>query len=122
MKRLIISTAIALALAGCAMHSGVMERHDGTFTVSAFAAPMRGGAAGARAYAFEQAQAHCAKEGKRAVLVEQPDDIVLLSNASAAASRSTLNANTTQVHGQSNSGGFSAPMAAGQSSIAFECR
>jgi hypothetical protein len=55
-----IGLIVVLALAGCATASPVMDLGDGTYTISAQAAPARGGATGATTYAFEKAQAYCA--------------------------------------------------------------
>lgn len=55
-----IGLALLLALGGCATASPVMDLGDGTYTISAQAAPARGGATGATTYAFEKAQAYCA--------------------------------------------------------------
>lgn len=59
MKRA-IGLALALAMGGCATASPVMDLGDGSYTISAQAAPARGGATGATSYAFEKAQTFCA--------------------------------------------------------------
>jgi hypothetical protein len=48
------------------MTSGVMEAEDGTYLISAHAAPIRGGTAGANAVAYEDAQKFCAAKGQLA--------------------------------------------------------
>jgi len=68
MKGLAFGVAI-LMLGACATTSGVMEAEDGTFLISASAAPARGGSAGATAVAYEEAQEFCATKGGRAVVV-----------------------------------------------------
>jgi hypothetical protein len=64
MKRIVL---LALLTGGCATASPVMDLGDGSYAISAQAAPVRGGATGATTYAFEKAQAYCAPS--RAVLV-----------------------------------------------------
>lgn len=58
MKR--IGLILVVAVGGCATASPVMDLGDGTYSISAQAAPARGGATGATTYAFEKAQAYCA--------------------------------------------------------------
>ena len=48
-----------MALAGCATASPVMDAGDGTYLISARAAPVRGGATGAQALAYTD----CAQKG-----------------------------------------------------------
>src|SRR5258705_2234758 len=115
MSRTTAAIAALATLTACATSSGVMERADGSYTVSAFAAPARGGAPGARRYAMEQAQAHCEKMGKRAVLTESPEDQVLLANATSVSSKTSVTPN----YGQASSSGSSVPMAAGTSHLPF---
>lgn len=119
-QRLFISTLIALAIAGCATTSGVMEMEGGTFTVSSFAAPIRGGAAGAVGVAYEEAKAHCAKSGKRAVVVDQGDRDVYVSAASAYSS-GQVTGNANSINGNYRSGGGGATMAAGKAQVQFRC-
>jgi hypothetical protein len=95
-------------LSGCAMSSGVMEAEGGTYLISARAAPVRGGAAGANQVAYEDAQKFCAGKGMRAiVLTDQERDVYQGSTGSA------WNA----------SGGFSsgAMAAAGNANLHFKC-
>jgi hypothetical protein len=74
---------LAALLAACATASPVMPVEDGTYLISAHAAPARGGAAGAQGYAFEQAQAFCAAKGQHAVVVAMADRDVQQSAFSA---------------------------------------
>jgi hypothetical protein len=67
--RFLLPAALAVALTGCAMTSGIMEAQDGTYMISARAGQMRGGAAEANALAYEEAQKFCGTTGKRALLV-----------------------------------------------------
>jgi hypothetical protein len=60
---------IILLLSGCAMTSDVMDTGNGTYMISAHAAPIRGGAAGANQVAYHDANAFCAKQGARAVVL-----------------------------------------------------
>jgi hypothetical protein len=60
----------AVALSGCAMTSEVMDTGNGTYMISAHAAPIRGGAAGANSVAYDDAQAFCQKKGMHAVVID----------------------------------------------------
>lgn len=71
-RELILSVAIA-GLAGCAMTSGVMPSENGTYLISAHAAPARRGAAGAEGVAYSDAQKFCAANGANAVVVTTGD-------------------------------------------------
>jgi hypothetical protein len=73
MKKLVsilMLTSVPVALAGCAMASDVMDTGNGTYMVSAHAAPIRGGAAGANQVAYEAAQKFCGRSGSHAVVLE----------------------------------------------------
>jgi hypothetical protein len=63
MIKVLAAGAALIALSGCAMTSGVMDTGNGTYMVSAHAAPIRGGAAGANGVAYNDANAFC--PGKR---------------------------------------------------------
>ena len=54
---------IAIGLTGCAMSSDVMDTGNGTYMISARAAPIRGGAAGANDVAYHDAQKFCSQQG-----------------------------------------------------------
>jgi hypothetical protein len=54
----------AALLAGCTTTSGVMEAEDGTYLISARAAPIRGGTVGANSVAYKDAQTFCATSGQ----------------------------------------------------------
>lgn len=75
---------LCLLLAGCATTSGVMESTDGTYLISARAGAARGGAAGANAVAYEEAQKFCTAKAKRAVVVGQADRDVYQSASAAS--------------------------------------
>src|SRR5229473_8363622 len=53
----------AAALAGCATATPVMDAGDGTYLISARAAPVKGGATGAQTVAYTDAQKFCAQKG-----------------------------------------------------------
>jgi len=72
MKRGII-TMLALGLTSCAMTSAVMDTGDGTYMISAHAAPIRGGAAGANDVAYKAATEFCAARGAHAVVLTAAD-------------------------------------------------
>jgi hypothetical protein len=65
---------LASSIAACAMSSPIMEASDGSFIVSARAAPVRGGSTGAQSVAFEEARNFCAKKAARPVLVDGPKE------------------------------------------------
>jgi len=46
-----------------------MDTGSGTYMISAYAAPARGGAAGANRVAYEDASAFCAQQGAHAVVL-----------------------------------------------------
>jgi hypothetical protein len=64
-----ILLAATLSLAACAMTSDIEEGENGVYTVSAHAAPIRGGTTGAHTVAYEAAQKFCAAKGGRAIVV-----------------------------------------------------
>jgi hypothetical protein len=61
MKHVLLLT---VALTGCAMSNGIQKMGPDTYSVSAIAAPIRGGAAGAEITALEDANRFCASQGK----------------------------------------------------------
>jgi len=70
MKRTLV---LALFLGACAQTSPVMDTGDGTFLVSARAAPAAGGATGAQTRAYREAQQHCAAMDKKPVVIGTND-------------------------------------------------
>jgi hypothetical protein len=66
-----IAGALALAaiVSACAMTSNVMDTGNGTYMISAHAAPIRGGAAGANDVAYNAANDFCVKRGGHAVVL-----------------------------------------------------
>lgn len=70
-------TAASLAaafLGACATTSAVMEAENGTYLISAHAAPARGGATGAQDAAYAEAMKFCvAKGGQHPVVVTMAD-------------------------------------------------
>lgn len=63
--------AMSLLFGGCAMTSDVMDIGNGTYMISAHAAPIRGGAAGANDVAYKDANKFCAQKapGMHAVVL-----------------------------------------------------
>ena len=100
--------ALLLLVVGCATTSGVMEAEGGTYIISARAAPVRGGSAGATAVAYEEAQKFCAAKGGRAVLVDAGERDVYQSAGGANWNASRGSAGV-------------ATFAAGSSIIRFKC-
>jgi len=74
--KLCLGLVIAAALAGCASSSGVLQTGD-TYHVTTSAWASLGGAGTARGSAYKQAEATCAKQGKRVELVDQKADAQL---------------------------------------------
>ena len=97
-----------IGLAGCTSTSGVMEMADGSYIISAKAAPIRGGTAGANSLAYEEAQKFCATVAGRAVIVNQQERDVYQGGSAAAVNQS----------GGFGSSGFSA---GGAASLKFRC-
>lgn len=62
-----------IALGACAQATQPMETADGSYMISARASQARGGATGAYEVAHKDAQAFCARQDKRAVLVGSND-------------------------------------------------
>lgn len=109
MKKIqVLPFIFAALLAGCASTSGVMEMADGSYVISAKAAPARGGTAGANALAYEEAQKFCATANGRAVLVNQQERDVYQGGSVASVNQS----------GGFGSSGFAA---AGAANIRFRC-
>src|SRR5215471_3298169 len=96
-------------ISGCATSSGVMEAEGGTYLISARAAPIRGGTAGANAVAYSDAQKFCAGNGKRAVVMAAQERDVYQSSMGAA---------------WCPSGGFAGggTFAAGNANLRFRCQ
>jgi hypothetical protein len=62
--RLSAGCAACLLFAGCAQSSGVLKMGLDTYTISAAAAPARGGSSEARKIALAEANQHCAQMGR----------------------------------------------------------
>ena len=109
MNKLVITLASAsIFVVGCASTSGVMEMADGSYIISAKAAPIRGGTSGANSLAYEEAQKFCSTVNGRAVIVNQQERDVYQGGSAAAVNQS----------GGFGSSGFSA---GGAASIRFRC-
>jgi len=106
--RTMVSVVTLSLVAGCATTSGVMEAEGGTYIISARAAPARGGAAGANAVAYDEAQKFCATKSGRAVLVDAKERDVYQSAAGAS---------WNSYGGSAGGGAF----AAGSATIRFKC-
>lgn len=70
MNRSLLS-ALVLALSACATSSGVVKMGPDTYSTSAYAAPARGGAAGAKRTAYEDAFGECAKLGREMLVTNE---------------------------------------------------
>jgi hypothetical protein len=82
MTKLAIPALLLAVLAGCAMSSDVMDTGNGTYMISAVAAPLRGGAAGANSVAYADANTFCASKvaGTHAIVIGQSDRDVYQSS------------------------------------------
>ena len=58
-----LAVATAALVSGCATATRVIDAGDGTYLISARAAPARGGATGAMTVAHEDARKFCAQQG-----------------------------------------------------------
>jgi hypothetical protein len=97
-----------LALGACAMATQPMEMADGSYSISARAAPARGGATGAYEVAHKDAMTFCQQSGKRAVLEGGSDRDIYQSGGGGYISP--------------QGGGFGgSTMAAGSAMIRFRC-
>jgi hypothetical protein len=101
--------AAMVLLSGCAMTSGVMEAEGGTYLISARAAPIRGGATGANAVAYNDAQTFCAGNGKHAVVMAAQE---------RDAYQSSMGASWGTTGGFAGGGTF----AAGNANLRFRCQ
>jgi hypothetical protein len=110
MKKLsLLAIATATLLVGCASTSGVMQGENGTYFISAKAAPARGGTAGANALAYEEANKFCAGKGLgSAVVINQQERDVYQGGFAASSNQSS----------GFGSGGFAA---GGSANLRFRC-
>lgn len=95
---------VVYILGGCAMASDVMDTGNGTYMVSAHAAPVRGGAAGANQVAYEAAQKFCANKAEHPVVL-------------SAGSRDVYQGSVGGASGSFGGGVF----AAGNTDLQFRC-
>jgi hypothetical protein len=75
---------LLVALAGCAMSSEAIPIGPDTYTITAQAAPVRGGVGAARPMALQEAAAFCSRQGRQMLLL-------------------SVNANVVNVHGGGSS-------------------
>ena len=103
-----------LGLAACAQASPIMDTGDGTYMVSARAAPARGGATGAQTVAYQEAQKFCTEQGGGRPVVIGADDRDVYQSSMGGGFTATRT---------SASGGFGGTtMAAGEAKIRFRCQ
>ena len=69
--RLVKIIFISVCSFGCAMTTQVMDTGNGTYMISAYAAPARGGAAGANGVAYADANKFCLGQSKHAVVMAE---------------------------------------------------
>ncbi len=70
MRNHLIAVAAVVLLGACSSTSRVLEVGPDTYSVSAWAQPVRGGTGAANSEALEQANAHCRSLGKYIEVVE----------------------------------------------------
>lgn len=97
-----------VALGACAQSSPPMEMADGTYSIQARAAPVRGGSTGAYEVAHQNAMQFCAKSDKRAVIISGSDRDIYQSGGSL-------------VVNQYGAAGGGSTMAAGAATLRFKC-
>jgi hypothetical protein len=99
-----------IALAGCATTSDIMDAGNGTYLISAHAAPIRGGATGANSIAYETANDFCAKKAANlhAIVLDASERDVYQSSYGGSFNQ--------------NGGGFGGgTFAAGNANLRFRC-
>jgi len=96
--RTAIVIGLAVLLAGCVESTAVMDGGNGTFVISSRAAPLAGGAFGARNVSYEEAQRFCSQQDPTAHVV-------------------VLETNSQSVY-RCSAGGFDA---AGDNDLRFRC-
>jgi hypothetical protein len=104
---LALATAL-LAVSACAVTSHVMEAENGTYLIAGYAAPARGGAAGATDVAYTDAQKFCVGKGQRAIVLTAQDRDVYQGAAGGS-------------WNQYGGGVFSGVAAAGHADLHFKC-
>lgn len=71
MKKQIAALLLCALVSGCATSSGVVKMGLDTYSINVVAAPARGGVAGAKRIAYEEANESCAKTGKELLVVNE---------------------------------------------------
>jgi hypothetical protein len=71
MKTLLAGLSVLTLLSGCAASSGVVKMGPDTYSVNVAASPARGGVAGAKRMAYEEASQECARAGKEILVVTE---------------------------------------------------
>lgn len=67
----IASFFVVVALSGCASSSGALKMGPDTYSITATAAPARGGIAAAKRTAYEEASQECFKTGKEMLVINE---------------------------------------------------
>jgi hypothetical protein len=99
-----------IVLSGCAVTGGVMDAGNGTYMISAHASAIRGGATGANAIAYGDAQKFCGQKGYglHAVVLDSKERDVYQSSFGGSFNQ--------------NGGGFGGgTFAAGNVNLRFKC-
>ena len=107
-------TAMCFAISACAMTSDVMDTGNGTYMISARAAPIRGGTVGANNVAYQDANKFCAERqpGTHAIVVDAAERDVYQGASSGA-----FSGNRSGFSGGFGGGVF----AAGNANLRFRC-
>lgn len=77
--RTLALAGLCLALAGCASTSGVIATQGDAYRVSSSAYTSMGGAGTAKGDAYKKAEAECAKQGKRAEVIDEASKVTIAS-------------------------------------------
>lgn len=79
--RVFVVVGLCAALGGCASTSGVIASEGGTFRVSSSAYTSMGGAGTAKGDAYKKAEAECARQNKRAEVIDEASKVTIASGS-----------------------------------------
>lgn len=116
MSKLMTLAASALLVA-CASTSSIMPAGDNLYTLTAYAAPARGGTVGANEIAYQKANTFCKAQGGYAQIISETERDVYQSAELAYAARDS-NDGGQRYH---RSGAGASTMASGIARLFFTC-
>ena len=111
---------LPLVMTACAMASDVMDTGNGTYMISAHAAPVRGGAAGANQVAYADANAFCQKQGTHAVVLAA-DSRDVYQSSFASSYQGGFGFSGGSGGGFAHGSAFGGAFAAGNADLHFRC-